>query len=86
VNRQYDSEYRESVFLDPTDIPPDLPEGAAYAGKPVRYRALLPGGEIKEMLKGASPEHIARFMRDHERVGRLVYGNPYRGYAGAYIP
>jgi hypothetical protein len=85
VKRHYDSEYGESVFLDPTEIPPDLPEGAAYAGKPVRYRALLAGGELKEMLKGASPEHITRFMQDHEQAGRTVYGNPYRGYAGAYI-
>jgi hypothetical protein len=86
VRRHYDSEYGESVFLDPTGIPPDLPEGAAYAGKPVRYRQLLAGGEIKEMLKGAMPEHIERFMAAHQEAGRSVYGNPYRGYAGAYIP
>lgn len=85
VARRYDSEFGESIFLDPTEIPPDLPEGAAYAGKPVRYRALLPGGELKEMLKGAHPEHIRRFMTGHEEMGRLVYGNPYRGYAGAYL-
>ena len=33
------------------------------------------------MPKGASPEHIERFMATH----REVYGNPYRGYAGAYL-
>ncbi|HYC49087.1 MAG TPA: hypothetical protein VED01_26720 [Burkholderiales bacterium] len=86
VKRQYDSEYAESVFLDPTDISPDLAEGAAYAGKAVRYRQFFfPGGELKEMLKGAGPEHITRFMLEHERAGRHVYGNPYRGYAGAYL-
>jgi hypothetical protein len=86
VQRHYDSESGESVFLDPTETPPDLPEGAAYAGKPVRYRQRLADGGLKEMLKGATPEHIGRFMAGHEEAGRVVYGNPYRGYAGAYIP
>ncbi|MGE5526222.1 MAG: hypothetical protein ACM3SS_21095 [Rhodospirillaceae bacterium] len=86
VRRHYDSEFRESVFTDPTEIPPDLAEGAAYAGVPVRYRELLPDGELKEMLKGAAPEHIERFMHAHRTRGRNVYGNPYRGYAGAYLP
>ena len=86
VCRSYDSEYGESLFLDPTDMPPDLPEGSAFAGRPVRYRELFPGGELKEMLKGASPEHIERFMAAHRAQGREVYGNPHRGYAGAYLP
>lgn len=86
VNRHFDSELGQSLFLDPTEVSPDLPEGAAYAGKPVRYRALLPGGELKEMLKGARPAEIERFMQAHADAGRNVYGNPYRGYAGAYIP
>lgn len=85
VRRYYDSEFGESVFLDPTEAPLDLPEGGAYAGRPVRYRALFPGGELKEMLKGATPAHIERFMASHRNQGREVYGNPYRGYAGAYL-
>jgi len=85
VQRHYDSEFGESVFLDPTEVPPDLPEGAAYAGRAVRYRHLLPGGELKEMLKGAAPAHIERFMAEHAAAGRKVYGNPYRGYAGSYL-
>jgi hypothetical protein len=85
VRRYYDSEYGESLFLDPTEAPLDLPEGGAYAGHPVRYRALFPGGELKEMLKGASAEHIERFMAMHRAQGREVYGNPHRGYAGAYL-
>lgn len=84
VKRHYDSEFNESRFADPTQIPRDLPEGAAYAGKPVRYRALLPDGVLKEMLKGGDPQHVERFMREHEQAGRSTYGNPYRGYAGAY--
>ena len=86
VRRYYDSEYGESVFLDPTAVPPDLQEGAAYAGRPVRYREWFDRSQLKEMLKGAAPAHIERFMAEHRDLGREVYGNPYRGYAGAYIP
>ncbi|ANQ84961.1 hypothetical protein dqs_1923 [Azoarcus olearius] len=85
VERNFDSEFGEALFLDPTEIPPDLAEGAAYAGRPVRYRQLLPTHDLKEMLKGAEPEHIERFMAEHQQAGREVYGNPYRGYAGAYL-
>ena len=81
----YDSKLGVSVFLDPTEVPLDLPEGAAYAGKPVRYRTLLPDGELKEMLKGAAAVDIERFMASHAEAGRAVYGNPFRGYAGAYL-
>jgi hypothetical protein len=85
VRRYYDSEHGESMFLDPTQLPPDLAEGAAYAGRPVRYREWFRGPVVKEMLKGAAPDHIERFLTDHRARGREVYGNPYRGYAGAYI-
>jgi hypothetical protein len=85
LEKHFDSEIGESVFLDPVDVPLDLAEGAAYAGKPIRYRELLPGGELKEMLKGATPESIERFMQAHLQAGRSVYGNPFRGYAGAYL-
>jgi hypothetical protein len=86
VRRQRDSEFGESRFLDPTQMPRDLPEGAAYAGLPVRYRALLPEGVLKEMVKGGTPEAIESFMNEHRDAGRPVYGNPHRGYAGAYWP
>ena len=85
VRRYYDSEYGESLFLDPTVIPADLAEGAAYAGHPIRYREFFRNGDLKEMLKGGSPEHIERFMAMHREQGREVYGNPHRGYAGAYL-
>jgi hypothetical protein len=86
VQRKYDSASGESVFTDPTEVPRDLAEGAAYAGRPVRYRELLPDGEVKEMLKGAALGRIERFMAEHRALGREVYGNPHRGYAGAYLP
>ena len=84
VRARYDSDRGESRFLDPIGVPRDLPEGAAYAGLPVRYRQLLPDGVVKEMFKGGSPDAIERFMEEHRCAGRLAYGNPYRGYAGAY--
>lgn len=86
VKRHLDTGSHEARFEDPTQVPRDLPEGAAYAGFPVRYRALLPDGTLKEMLKGADAPRIARFMDAHAAAGRRTYGNPYRGYAGAYWP
>jgi hypothetical protein len=85
LKQHFDSDVAESVFLDPVEVPLDLAEGAAYAGTPIRYRELLPSGEMKEMLKGAAPENIERFMQGHADAGRSVYGNPFRGYAGAYL-
>lgn len=84
VKAHHDSELGESRFLDPTEIPMDLAEGAAYAGLPIRYRELLPEGVLKEMFKGGTPAEVERFMAEHEAAGRHVYGNPYRGYAGTY--
>ena len=85
VARHFDSEQGENVFLDPTELPRDIAEGAAYAGQPVRYRDWFSGTALKEMLKGARPDHVQRFMAAHRGEGREVYGNPYRGYAGAYL-
>ena len=85
VRAHYDSELRESRFPDPTDMPLDLAEGSAYAGIPVRYRAWMPDGSLKEMFKGGTPQAVAAFMAEHRDRGRTVYGNPYRGYAGTYF-
>lgn len=85
VVRHHDSEFGESRFFDPTDLPRDLAEGAAYAGLPVRYRELLPEGVLKEMFKGGTPEAVQAFMDEHRAAGRPVYGNPWRGYAGTYF-
>jgi hypothetical protein len=86
VRRHHDSQAGEARFLDPTEIPADLAEGAAYAGVPVRYRALLPEGVLKEMFKGGTPAAVQAFMAEHQGAGRAVYGNPHRGYAGTYWP
>ena len=86
VRRHRDASSGESRFLDPTRVPADLPEGAAYAGIPVRYRAWMPDGRVKEMFKGGTPGAIEAFLDEHRAAGREVYGNPHRGYGGAYWP
>ncbi len=85
VRERYDPQVGAALFLDPTLTVPDLPEGAARAGMPVRYRSMEPSGIVKEMLKGASPDAISSFMKENHLLGRRVYGNPYRGYAGTYL-
>lgn len=85
VRKHYDGELDESRFPDPMEVPLDLAEGSAYAGIPVRYRTWTADGTIKEMFKGGTPEAVAAFMAEHRGFGRKVYGNPYRGYAGAYL-
>lgn len=86
IEDRYDLQAGEAVFLDPTEVPPELPEGAAYAGLPVRYRTLSSiGGHQKECLKGAHPVRIQSFIDQHRREGRRAYGNPHRGYAGVYL-
>src|SRR5690606_32702554 len=69
VRARYDGELGESRFMDPLDVPSDLPEGAAYAGIPVRYRGMMPEGMVKEMFKGGSPQAVERFMQEHRLAG-----------------
>lgn len=83
---RFDPTLGASVFLDPTRAPRDLPEGAARAGVPVIYRRFAPDGSLKEMIKGSTSEATRLFMAGHEALGHRVYGNPHRGYAGAYLP
>lgn len=85
TRKRYDPKRGASVFSDPTRMPRDLPEGAARAGFPVIYRSLMPGGVLKEMIKGGDFNQIDAFMEGHKAQGRRVYGNPHRGYAGAYL-
>lgn len=86
IRAVFDPALGEATFLDPTQVPAELAEGAAYAGLPVRYRILsMSGGHLKECIKGASFDRIEAFINHHRNEGRRAYGNPYRGYAGAYL-
>ena len=85
VKKRFNVSKNASIFTDLTKMPRDLAEGAAYAGIAVIYRGMSPSGEMKEMIKGGSPDEIQVFMDEHKKSGRKVYGNPHRGYAGAYL-
>lgn len=74
-----------SVCLDPTQTPREVAEGSAYAGIPIQYMSMSEDGRLKRMFKGGSKEQVETFMADHQAQGHRVYGNPYRGYAGAYL-
>ena len=65
LRRFYDSEFGESLFLDPTEIPLDLAEGGAYAGHPIRYREFFRTGELKE----ANEKH-------HQDVEKMAGSRP----------
>lgn len=72
-------------IMDPTLIDDYMAEASAYVGVPILYQSMSSSGDLKVMLKGGSPEQISAFMKEQEELGSRVYGNPYRGYAGAYI-
>lgn len=85
VNKNYCEEKQMSFFLDPLNQPNYIAEASAYVGKPICYRRITPEGNIKEMLKGGTEQQISDFLAQHQAEGRRVYGNPNRGYAGAYL-
>ncbi len=85
INKNYCEKAEMSFFLDPLNQPNYIAEASAYVGKPICYRRITPEGNTKEMLKGGTFTQISDFIERHKLAGRRVYGNPYRGYAGAYL-
>lgn len=73
------------LSMEPALRPNMLAEACAYLGFPIEYCDVTWEGKVKHMLKGGSPEQISQFMATQEEKGRSVYGNPHRGYAGAYL-
>lgn len=73
------------LSMEPALRPNMLAEACAYLGYPLEYCDITWEGKVKHMLKGGSPEQIHQFMSVQEEKGHTVYGNPYRGYAGAYL-
>lgn len=64
---------------------PELPEAAVREG--VAYLATVTGrdGRVKDVLGGhTTPELVQRWMDEMKAVGRETYGDPVRGFAGAY--
>lgn len=80
------AEYYEPVGM--TDrIYPELPEAACREG--VAYVATVADkdGRVKDVLGGCTtPEMVTEWMAARRAEGREVYGDPARGFAGAYQP
>ncbi|MGB8265220.1 MAG: hypothetical protein WCE44_02740 [Candidatus Velthaea sp.] len=66
---------------------PELPEAAAREGLAVEAAGLVDrDGRRKVVLTGCCPpDVVARWMDGQRALGREVYGDPARGFAGAYI-
>lgn len=79
---------RSPEIVDLTDHPliPELPEAACRYGFAYVTTVTEPTGRVKHVLGGcASPEVIQKWMDARKSEGREVYGDPIRGFAGAYV-
>lgn len=63
---------------------PELPEAAARDATPVLGTVTDRGGRRKAVLLSAPPTVITEFMESRKQSGLEVYGDPARGFAGAY--
>jgi hypothetical protein len=70
-----------AFFGDPV---PELPEASAREGIPFTAEIKDRDGRMKEVLQGADHATIVAWMDARKAEGREVYGNPVRGFAGAY--
>lgn len=65
---------------------PELPEAASRLGIGYIAQTSDRDGRVKEVLGGLiAPEAIRMWMAARKAEGREVYGDPERGYAGAYL-
>lgn len=73
-------------FVDLTDagFVPELPEAAAREGLAFVAKVKDKTGE-KLVLQCAPPELVKWWIEDQRGLGRKVYGDPARGFAGAYL-
>lgn len=63
---------------------PELPEAAAQIGQAFVSRLKERDSE-KLVLQCAAPETVRVWMHDQAAMGRRTYGDPMRGFAGAYL-
>jgi hypothetical protein len=77
------ADLREAGFI------PELPEAAARDGVPFLARVTDRGGTQKIVLQAAPAAAVAAFLEDPAAIVRgavgQVYGDPARGFAGAYV-
>jgi hypothetical protein len=64
---------------------PEMPEAACREGIPFMATVTEIGGRVKEVLQAASPEMTRTVMEEWRQAGYEVYGDPARGFAGAYL-
>lgn len=64
---------------------PELPEAAACEGRAFTAAIPAPNGVTKIVLQGADPDTIRNWLAEQSARGREIYGDPERGFAGAYL-
>ena len=68
------------------DTLPELPEAALRLGIAVEAQVSDRDGRKKRVLMGnTTPKIVEEWMNAYKNMGCEVYGNPTRGYAGAYF-
>lgn len=76
----------EIVDLSEQGTFPELPEAASYLGVAYVAKIKEPSGREKLVLGGnTNPALVEQWLSDQANLGREVYGNPKRGFAGAYL-
>lgn len=71
---------------EPQGTLPEAPEAAAREGVAVIARVAVRGGGQKLVMLGATtPELITSWLDTQKAKGRKTYGDPARGFAGAYL-
>lgn len=66
---------------------PEAPEAAARIGMPFLATVVEPDyGRRKRVLQAAPYDVVAAWLAEMQAEGHETYGDPARGFAGAYIP
>lgn len=63
---------------------PELPEAAAREGRAFTADVRERDGRMKTVLQGADARTIRAWLAEQSAAGRQTYGDPERGFAGAY--
>jgi hypothetical protein len=70
-----------------SDVIPELPEAACSSGTPFLTQISDRDGRRKVVIQAAKPTHVKAFFVWAKNNGLTdAYGDPARGFAGAYLP
>lgn len=64
---------------------PEAPEAAARLGQPFQAIVADRDGRTKCVVQVAPPDIVAAWLAEHRAAGHETYGDPTRGFAGAYL-